>query len=51
MLPFGDRMLFLVRLPLITLGRRIGRDVFRRPKYRAKTLNSTTPADKDAKMT
>lgn len=51
MVPFGDRMLFLVRRPLTILGRRIGRDAFRRPKYLAKTLNSTTPADTDAKIT
>lgn len=50
-LPFGDLMLFLVRLPLTTLGRRIGRGVFRRPRYLASTLKSTTPADSDAKTT
>lgn len=47
-LPFGDRMLFLVRLPLTIRGRRIGRGVFRRPRYLAKTPNKTTPADNEA---
>lgn len=50
-LPFGDLMLFLVRLPLTILGRRIGRGAFRRPRYLANTLNSTTPADNDANTT
>lgn len=47
-LPFGDRILFLVRRPLTIRGRRMGREVFRLPKYLAKTPNKTTPADKDA---
>lgn len=47
-LPFGDRILFLVRLPLTILGRRIGRGVFRRPRYLANTPNKTTPAESDA---
>lgn len=44
-------MLFLVRLPLTILGRRIGRGVFRRPRYLAKTPNRTTPAESDANTT
>lgn len=47
-LPFGDRMLFLVRRPLINRGRRMGLGVFRRPRYLAKTPSRTTPADSDA---
>lgn len=50
-LPFGDRMLFLVRRPLTSLGRRIGLGAFRRPRYRAKTLNKTTPAVIDTRTT
>lgn len=49
--PFGERILFLVRLPLIIRGLRIGRGVFRRPKYRAKIPNKTTPVVTDTKTT
>lgn len=47
-LPFGDRILFLVRRPLTNRGRRMGLGVFRRPRYLAKTPSKTTPADSDA---
>lgn len=50
-LPLGERILFRVLRPLTSRVRRTGLGVFRRPKYRAKTLNKTTPADIDNKTT
>lgn len=47
-LPFGDRILFLVRRPLTIRGRRMGLGAFRRPRYLARTPSKTTPADSDA---
>lgn len=43
-LPFGDRMLFRVRLPPTLRVRRIGRIAFFRRKYLANTPSNATPA-------